>query len=66
VLAADASVDSAPDVEVAGDREASRLQHGDEDVEEPRPATSAGAPKLGRNDPCYCGSGLKYKKCHGK
>ena len=18
----------------------------------------------GRNDPCYCGSGLKYKKCH--
>jgi preprotein translocase subunit SecA len=24
------------------------------------------APKLGRNDPCWCGSGLKYKKCHGK
>jgi preprotein translocase subunit SecA len=23
-------------------------------------------PKLGRNDPCWCGSGLKYKKCHGK
>jgi uncharacterized protein YecA (UPF0149 family) len=22
-------------------------------------------PKLGRNDPCYCGSGRKYKKCHG-
>jgi preprotein translocase subunit SecA len=22
--------------------------------------------KLGRNDPCYCGSGVKYKKCHGK
>ncbi len=21
-------------------------------------------PKLGRNDPCYCGSGRKYKKCH--
>ena len=21
--------------------------------------------KLGRNDPCYCGSGRKYKKCHG-
>jgi preprotein translocase subunit SecA len=20
----------------------------------------------GRNDPCYCGSGLKYKKCHGR
>lgn len=23
------------------------------------------APKLGRNDACHCGSGLKYKKCHG-
>lgn len=23
-------------------------------------------PKLGRNDACYCGSGLKYKKCHGR
>lgn len=21
--------------------------------------------KLGRNDPCHCGSGRKYKKCHG-
>jgi preprotein translocase subunit SecA len=23
-------------------------------------------PKVGRNDPCPCGSGKKYKKCHGK
>ena len=22
-------------------------------------------PKIGRNDPCYCGSGKKFKKCHG-
>ncbi len=22
--------------------------------------------KIGRNDPCWCGSGLKYKNCHGK
>ncbi|HSK92689.1 MAG TPA: preprotein translocase subunit SecA [Candidatus Angelobacter sp.] len=22
-------------------------------------------PKLGRNEPCWCGSGKKYKKCHG-
>jgi preprotein translocase subunit SecA len=22
-------------------------------------------PKIGRNDPCFCGSGKKYKKCHG-
>lgn len=26
----------------------------------------ARAPKVGRNDPCTCGSGLKYKKCCGK
>jgi len=24
-----------------------------------------GAPKLGRNDPCFCGSGKKFKKCCG-
>jgi hypothetical protein len=22
-------------------------------------------PKIGRNDPCPCGSGKKHKKCHG-
>ena len=26
----------------------------------------ATGPKVGRNDPCPCGSGKKYKKCHGK
>ena len=25
-----------------------------------------GSMKPGRNDPCFCGSGLKFKKCHGK
>jgi len=30
-------------------------------------ATRPGAvPKVGRNDPCPCGSGKKYKQCHGK
>jgi SEC-C motif-containing protein len=23
-------------------------------------------PKIGRNDPCHCGSGKKFKKCHGQ
>lgn len=27
-------------------------------------ATASGKSKLGRNDPCWCGSGKKYKKCH--
>ena len=41
----------------------------------PRPARTGGddvikqvkrdVPKVGRNDPCPCGSGKKYKKCHG-
>jgi preprotein translocase subunit SecA len=25
-----------------------------------------GEEKIGRNDPCPCGSGKKYKQCHGK
>lgn len=32
----------------------------------PRPATRRVAPRPGRNDPCPCGSGLKFKKCHGR
>ncbi|HEY6377882.1 MAG TPA: preprotein translocase subunit SecA [Candidatus Dormibacteraeota bacterium] len=30
-----------------------------------RAAASRGRTKVGRNDPCPCGSGLKYKRCHG-
>ena len=26
----------------------------------------AAAAKIGRNDPCWCGSGKKYKRCHGR
>ena len=40
-----------------------RLQHGDEPVE--GSLAPAHAAKLGRNDPCWCGSGKKFKKCHG-
>ncbi len=39
-------------------------------VREPATVAAArdgtGKQKLGRNDPCWCGSGKKYKKCHGK
>jgi preprotein translocase subunit SecA len=27
---------------------------------------NASMPKVGRNDPCPCGSGKKFKFCHGK
>jgi SEC-C motif-containing protein len=30
-----------------------------------KPVTREG-PRVGRNDPCPCGSGKKYKKCHGQ
>jgi hypothetical protein len=32
----------------------------------PGTPTTRTEPKVGRNDPCPCGSGLKYKKCHGR
>jgi preprotein translocase subunit SecA len=41
-------------------------------VESENPPTAAEQPyvragtKIGRNDPCPCGSGKKYKQCHGK
>lgn len=31
-----------------------------------RPMPVKAAPKVGRNDPCPCGSGKKYKNCHGR
>jgi uncharacterized protein YchJ len=31
-----------------------------------RPTAAAAVPKVGRNEPCPCGSGKKYKHCHGR
>jgi preprotein translocase subunit SecA len=33
---------------------------------QPQQRQVADRDRIGRNDPCWCGSGLKYKKCHGK
>lgn len=41
------------------------LQSLPEDGESQQPYVRQ-APKLGRNDPCHCGSGKKFKQCHGK
>ena len=32
----------------------------------PKPTTVVNANKVGHNQPCPCGSGKKYKKCHGR
>ncbi|MGH8905460.1 MAG: preprotein translocase subunit SecA [Egibacteraceae bacterium] len=31
-----------------------------------RPGAVVKGQRIGRNDPCHCGSGLKYKRCHGQ
>jgi preprotein translocase subunit SecA len=38
----------------------------DQATEKPQQPVERQAPKVGRNDPCPCGSGKKYKHCHGK
>jgi len=43
-----------------------RLQRGDEELAPVAAAAKPALPKVGRNDPCHCGSGLKFKKCHGR
>jgi preprotein translocase subunit SecA len=65
----------------AAEREKLAFQHaaasgmGAEAGQDAQPAQQAPAvpqtftrdqPKVGRNDPCPCGSGKKYKQCHGK
>jgi preprotein translocase subunit SecA len=41
------------------------LSHGEE-VEEKQKTVKRETRKVGRNEPCPCGSGKKYKKCHGR
>jgi len=39
---------------------------GEHEVQLPKVTVRRDTPKVGRNDPCPCGSGKKYKHCHGK
>jgi preprotein translocase subunit SecA len=50
------SADAAPEAELEGEVAV---------LEKPRPFVREGQ-KVGRNDPCPCGSGKKYKHCHGR
>jgi len=73
------SADDAPPIDDKPHVENLRLQHADYDdaLAGTSPADADAAPKpaqpvvrqsqkVGRNDPCPCGSGKKYKHCHGK
>jgi preprotein translocase subunit SecA len=50
-------------IERKKDKELAGLNFGGDDSTGPKTVNSGG--KVGRNDPCPCGSGKKYKKCHG-
>ncbi|CAN5731848.1 preprotein translocase subunit SecA [soil metagenome] len=51
----------------ASARRGLQYQHGDQPVagEGAAPSTAPDGRKLGRNDLCWCGSGKKFKRCHG-
>jgi len=57
--------DQAREIERRQRRQQQELQYqaGAAQAEEPKPVRTGA--KVGRNDPCPCGSGKKYKKCHG-
>ena len=44
-----------------------RSEGGEQKQDEPKKVQTIrrGEKKVGRNDPCPCGSGKKYKQCHG-
>ncbi len=45
-----------------------RVEKGDfkEEAQKPGETFVKTGPEIGRNDPCHCGSGKKFKKCHGQ
>jgi preprotein translocase subunit SecA len=59
--AASASAVAVADM-VATDRQPARVGGDDAPIRTVRREQ----PKIGRNDPCWCGSGKKFKKCHGQ
>ncbi len=58
--AAGASVERAMNRPARGQRQAQQKQ------KQVRQPVTREEPKVGRNDPCWCGSGKKYKHCHGQ
>jgi preprotein translocase subunit SecA len=58
--------DQAREIERRQQRQQQQLEYqtGPAQAEAPKPVRTGA--KVGRNDPCPCGSGKKYKKCHGQ
>jgi preprotein translocase subunit SecA len=59
-----AAISAAQARSAAADAQSQQTNTGGE-VKKPEPIRNTGA-KVGRNDPCPCGSGKKYKNCHMK
>ncbi len=49
----------------AGDGESAPAREAEAEIKLPSITIRRDTPKVGRNDPCPCGSGKKYKNCHG-
>ena len=43
-----------------------RVPEVDAEAEPQKPIVKSDQDRIGRNDPCFCGSGKKFKNCHGK
>jgi preprotein translocase subunit SecA len=52
-------------IESGGGAEPRSASGGGQPAQEEGKTVRRDQPKVGRNDPCPCGSGKKYKKCHG-
>lgn len=54
------------EIDAAGDDYAANERDMYDERQGPKPTPAVAEPKIGRNDPCPCGSGKKYKQCHGR
>ena len=61
-------VQAAPETQPQRPQPAMATNRGEEDARRPqaRSRRKQGGRKLGRNAPCWCGSGKKFKRCHGR
>ena len=60
-------IEEGSDFPAEQDQSKKMVEHRGASSEESRPSTvRRDNKKVGRNDPCHCGSGKKFKKCHGK
>ncbi|RMH35935.1 MAG: preprotein translocase subunit SecA [Deltaproteobacteria bacterium] len=55
-----------PSADGSGDAGGAYGDAADGGARRPQQTVRRTSPKIGRNDPCPCGSGKKYKKCHGR